>query len=457
MPKAVPQWPVQMLDVELSQGLPSVHTAVSGKAERAVSLVRLHGQPLGMVDLALGEDGLSAAYHARQVWQALHVEIGRHLALDALPPVARLDETGIPSTETPGCLRDREQLLAHAPFVSVIVPTCDRPVALAACLFSLMLLEYPNFEIIVVDNALQTSADADLGTRLCQETPVVRWIREERRGSSSARNLGLKVARGEFVAFVDDDVVVDRHWLAELVKGFSLADNVAAVTGLVVPLELQTRAQVWFELYRGFGKGFTRRLFDATENRSKNPLFPYAAAMFGSGNSMAFRTSVLRQLGGFNPILGAGVRTHGGEDLAVFYRIIAHCYRLVYEPAALVRHAHRRDDIDVYEQIHAYGVGLTAYLTSIVMDNPKILGRLAARGPAGMAYFRRSRPASLQKKRAGYPRELTRVELRGMLYGPLAYLRSYATDAVTWWPPRLPLSGSGSRGPHASPGNTQLK
>lgn len=424
--------PIQLLEVELSGALEDVPALPGGHAGRAWSLVRLHTQPLGMVDLTIGPEGLSAAEYARQVWQALHVEIAEHRRRDGLPAVSALDRKGLPGPEMPTCLHARQQFLANAPFVTVIVPTRDRPQDLAVCLSSLQSQDYPNFEVIVVDNSSSPSAAPSLATEQSRQGPEVRSVRAERKGLSHARNRGLMEARGEVVAFVDDDAVPDRHWLTELVKGFGADAGVAAVTGLVVPSQLETPAQLWFELYAGFGKGCTSRLFDLKEHKPANPLFPYAAAMFGSGNNMAFRTSVLRRLGGFDPTLGAGAPARAGEDLAMFYRVISHGYRILYEPAAIVRHAHRRSAAELRDQIHAYGVGLTAYLTSAAIDDPMMLVRLAARMPAGISYFLKSRSSSDRKRQAVYPRELARIELQGMLRGPFAYLRGRFLAANPW-------------------------
>jgi GT2 family glycosyltransferase len=229
--------------------------------------------------------------------------------------------------------------------------------------------------------------------------------------------------KAPLVAVTDDDVVVDRHWLAELVTGFSVAENVACVTGMIFPTELETPAQVWIEQYGGFSKGFTRRVFDLAKHRPQSPLFPYAAGAFGSGANMAFRTSVLRALGGFDPVLGAGNVARGGDDLAAFFQVITAGYTLVYEPAAIVHHRHHRAYDDLRQQMYGYGVGLTAYLTKALVDKPGLLLDVAVRIPHGLVYALSSRSPKNMRKLVDYPRELTTIERKGMLYGPCAYLR----------------------------------
>lgn len=313
---------------------------------------------------------------------------------------------------------------AEAPFVSVIVATRDRTASLAACLDSLLALDYPNYEIIVVDNAPRTGATADFTRQTYGDSARVRYVREERPGLAMAHNRGLLEVKAPLVAFTDDDVLVDRLWLAELVKAFDVAENVACVTGMIYPAELETRAQLWFEQYGGFNKGLTRCIFDLAEHRPTNPLYPYTAGMFGSGANMAFRTAVLRQIGGFDPALGTGTAALGGDDLAAFFEIITRGYKLVYEPAAMVHHHHRRDYAGLRQQIYGYGVGLTAYLTKCLLDRPGLLLDFAVRVPSGLVYLFSPHSPKNRKKSAGYPAELTRIERRGMFYGPLAYLWS---------------------------------
>jgi len=139
---------------------------------------------------------------------------------------------------------------------------------------------------------------------------------------------------------------------------------------------------------------------------------------------MAFRTAVLRRLGGFDPALGAGTPALGGDDLAAFYTVISHGYQLVYEPAAIVFHHHRRDYTGLQHQAYGYGVGLAAYLTKIILDQPVMVFALGAKIPTGLGYLFSPRSPKNSKKSSSYPRELTHLEYKGFFYGPIAYLRS---------------------------------
>jgi GT2 family glycosyltransferase len=413
--------PVRIVELEIGQPLPAIAAWDDKKGQcyqRALCLVRLHTQPLGTVELELEENGMQAQELAAHIWRVLETQINEHLQQDGLPAVTVLDAAGLASPGTPRCLEERDSFLAHAPFVSVIVPTHNRPERISACVRSLLALRYPHYEIIVVDNAPSSDAAAALIQQTYREMPQVRYVREDHPGASWARNCGMRAAKGEILAFVDDDVVIDAHWLTELAMAFSMVDDAACVTGHILPLELETPAQDWFEQYGGFSKGFTKRVFDMAENRPKSPLFPYTAGSFGSGANMAFRTEYLRVMGGFETTL-----ENLASDIEAFYRVIISGYKLVYQPAALVYHPHQRDYQDLRKQIYRYGRGLTALLTKSMLDNPKLLLDLATKLPYGFFFLLSTRSPKNKKKRKDYPRDLTMSEVRGMLYGPFTYLR----------------------------------
>jgi glycosyltransferase involved in cell wall biosynthesis len=426
-PEAPDFEPIRVLDVDVSQPLPAISATdpQTGRGyRRANALVRIHTQPIGTVALQFDENGMSAAEYARQIWSALGREIQAHLRADGLPEIAELGAAGLPTVDSPKCTQGRERLLADAPLVSVIVATRDRPERIAVCLQSLLSLDYPHYEIIVVDNAPSTDATARLIEQSYGNLAQVRYVREDRPGNSWARNTGLLQARAEIVAFVDDDVILDSHWLAELVQGFDAAENVACVTGMIVAAELDTPSQVWIEQYGGFSKGFARRVFDMAANRPTSPLYPYNAGIFGSGANMAFRASILREIGGFDPGLGSGSLARGGEDLAAYFDAVSKGYRLVYQPAAIVHHWHYREYERLCRQVYGYGMGLTAYLTKCLLDNPRRVIDLTIRVPYGLFFAFSSRSPKNVKKAVDYPSELTRIERRGMLAGPVAYIRS---------------------------------
>ena len=422
--------PTLIAEVELGSQLLALRARWSEtgcRYTRARCLVRLHGVPLGMVDLDLAEGEVAPADYASVIWNSLEREIRAHLREDGLPGPDTLDSGGLPASSTPRCEQERAAFLEEPPFITVVVPTRDRPDRLERCLDSIFACVYPptRYEIVVVDNCPRSDATAQLVRRLDRHAPTVRYAREDRSGSASARNTGLEIAEGELVAFTDDDVRVDRNWVVEIARGFEGADRPDCVTGLVVPTLIETQAQEWFEEYGGFSRsGFERRLFDLGENRPSNPLFPYAAGAMGSGNNMAFRRSVLRAVGAFDPALGNGTPAIGGVDNEAMVRLVLGRGRVLYEPSAFVWHEHRREYAALRRQIYGYGVGVSAYLCKTLSTNPRLIPDFLQRLPRGLAYVLSPKSPKHQGKGATYPRGLAFAEWVGLLYGPLAYVRS---------------------------------
>ncbi len=419
--------PKRILEIELSQSLPTLSAVNEDTGQcyrRILCLVRLHSHPLGMVELCVENSILEAKDYIQTIWRSLSAQINEHLQQDGLPALTELTAEGLPSSSVPRCIEERGKFLVDAPFVSVVVPTHDRVDRLALCLRSLLALHYPHYEIIVVDNAPSTNATADLVKQMSVHEPKVRYIREDRPGPSWARNCGMAVAKGKILAFVDDDVIVDPYWLVEVVRAFGVSDKVACVTSLVLPLELETLAQICFEEYGGYSKGFTQQIFDLTESRPKERLYPYTAGKFGSGASMAFAAEFLQRVGGFDPALGGSGPARSGEDIALFFQVIVRGHQLVYTPTSLVYHLHRREYEALRKQIYSFGIGLTAYLTKSLLENPHLLLDFVTRIPAGLLFALSAQSPKNSKKCDHYPKELTKLELKGMIYGPLAYLRS---------------------------------
>ena len=428
--------PVRIVEIELSRPLSAVAAEDTEKGiryARALALVRLHSFPIGAVELEFDEGGIiPAETFAHILWRELGDLINAHLEQDrgnsGMNEIDALDASGLPYTRTPTCLIERERFLERAPHVSILVATHNRPDQLSVCLDSLLALAYPSFDIIVIDNAPSNDETRTLVTRRYRQTgegsPRVRYVREDVAGLARAHNRGVAETDARFVAITDDDVTVDRYWLAGLMRGFTLAEDVGCVTGSIFPAEIETEAQYWIERAAGFTKGYRRQMFDIHENRPDHPLFPYAAGMFGSGANMAFDTAILRKAGGFDDSLGAGSMALGGDDLASFFQILAHGYTLVYEPAAIIYHMHYREYARLCKTAYGYGAGLTAYLTKTLLDRPSRLVGFARRVPYGLYYALSHRSPKNARKADDYPGELNQLERRGMLAGPFLYLRS---------------------------------
>jgi len=251
----------------------------------------------------------------------------------------------------------RTECQPQMPSVSVAICTHDRPQRLIRCLRSLeMIRDHHGIEILVVDNAPRDGATASAAAQF----PSVRYVVEKCAGLDFARNRAWLEAKGDWITYLDDDVIVDKWWFEGLQEAWKENQDASAFTGLVMPLELGSRAQILFERRDGFRRGFDKRRYGAS--LPGNPLYPCGAGIFGAGCNMAFRRDVLRELGGFDDALDTGASLPGGGDLDMFYRVIRAGGVLVYEPSYMVFHEHRHSETDLQRQYFSWGLGFMAFV-----------------------------------------------------------------------------------------------
>jgi GT2 family glycosyltransferase len=318
---------------------------------------------------------------------------------------------------------------ASMPSVTVIVCTRDRSALLRDSLTAILKLDYPNFDVLVVDNAPRTDETRNM-VRDEFGDPRIRLITEPAPGLSQARNAGLRHARGDIVAFTDDDVVVDGAWLREIAAGFERMPGTACVTGLVPAGELRSPAQEYFNNRVNWSKCTESKVYSFADPPPGLPKFPFCPGAFGTGANFALDRNTALSLGGFDNALGVGTRTGGGEDIDMFTRVILEGYSLVVQPSAIVWHRHRDGVDELSAQARGYGSGLGAWLTKILLD-PHTARLALARAP---------RVAWNVLKGAGTPRrpitgdshghdswdqqlaQVLRLERYSLARGPLNYL-----------------------------------
>ncbi|MDO8106004.1 glycosyltransferase [Isoptericola sp. b441] len=411
MTQPAPHAPIDCADLELSA------PPEPGPRAPGHLLVRLHGHPLGVLQVdahaRASDGGRSAAL------EAFAGPVAEHLTADGLV-------SGDPAP-VPHCGWDAPE---GSGLVTVVVCTLGEDPRLVRTVESVLGQTYPELEVVVVDNRPTTGRVPELLDGIAD--PRVRIVPESARGLSAARNAGVAHARGELIAFTDDDAHADPDWVRRLSAGFACGDQVVAVTGLVVPDELRTPAQHLFEEFGGFDKGFSRTVWSMRPaslgvravTGSHGGLFPYSAGVYGSGNNMAFRASWLRASGLFDEALGAGSLTKGGEDLDAFLAVMLDGKVLVYEPAAVVRHSAREGMAELASQLYGYGSGNSAAMIKHAMAGPRRTLAVLARVPTGLRRLLDPRSEKNSQRSAGYPPDLARRELRGFAAGPVLYLRS---------------------------------
>jgi glycosyltransferase involved in cell wall biosynthesis len=406
--------PVFVGDVHLDEPLPELNG--DGRYRGARLLARLHGRPVGEAVLPLEPRPLSPAELAAAVWPQIADQVAKHCADDGIPPPGQLPPGGLTRPEGLRCAAAMGP--ANRPAITVVIATHDRPAGLLRCLHSVSSLDYPAFDVVVVDSAPGSEQTATALARQTWPFPL-RYVREPRPGLALAHNAALNEVSGEIVAITDDDVEVDRDWLTALAGGFSEPGTVC-VTGLILPAELETRAQLLVEQSGGFARGFVPRVF-SLGMPGPGPLFPFAAGRFGSGANMAFRTRWLVSGGGFDAATGAGTPAKGGDDLIAFLKVITGGAKLAYQPAAIVRHWHRPAYEGMRRQAFGYGIGFGSYVAASVWARPALLGAMCRRLVPALRHL--GSPGSEKNSGRGsdFPRELVWRERAGMLAGPFAY------------------------------------
>ncbi|HWK44408.1 MAG TPA: glycosyltransferase [Stellaceae bacterium] len=219
--------------------------------------------------------------------------------------------------------------LPRTPRVSVVVCAYNAERTMDQCLASLEVLNYPDYEVIVVNDG---SKDRTL--EISERYPYCRIITQENKGLSVARNVGAEAATGEIVAYTDSDCVADKDWLTYLVAKM-VAKDLVAVGGPNFPPPEDSLVPAAVAVSPG---GPTHVLVGDE------------VAEHIAGCNMAFRRDVLLNLGGFDPLYRAA-----GDDVDICWRIQDAGYTIGFAPAAVVWHF-RRNTVSAYlSQQKGYG------------------------------------------------------------------------------------------------------
>lgn len=395
-------------DVESGHGVEPVSDVQPGSYERARILIRRGPRLLGFADVSLVE-GKATEGQLRSE--------GRRLSSEAV--------SAAPSDDPYRLVLPTPRLVDTDMHFTVAVCTRDRPRAISRCLDSLRQIRYPHFQVLIVDNAPSDTQTRHLVERVTAQDSRFRYLREPHVGASNARNRALSESAFDHVAMTDDDVVVDRWWLHAIAAAFQANPRVACVTGMTASARLLSDAERYFDGRIRWSTRLRPVLYDIEQPPPDQPLFPYQAWTFGASVNCAFDRSYLAEIGGFDPCLGPGTPTDGGEDLDLFVRVLRAGGRIVYQPTALVWHFHRADSTDLHRQLRSYGRGLAALSTKWLSDRATRgeLLRLATTAvvPLGRSWLR---SAMTEPHGEMSPRGLVAVELLGALSGPGRYWRA---------------------------------
>ncbi|WP_281166856.1 glycosyltransferase [Segetibacter koreensis] len=216
----------------------------------------------------------------------------------------------------------------NLPFFSIVVCSYNGSATIKDTLEGLMKLQYGNYEVIVVDDGSK-----DDTANIVRRYPV-KLISTRNKGLSSARNTGMYNAKGDIIAYIDDDAYPDPHWLQYLAYTYINSNHVAVGGPNIIPAE----------------DGY---IATCVANAPGGPVHVLATDEIAEhipGCNFSVRKNVLVQVGGFDPVY-----TSAGDDVDVCWRIQEAGYTIGFHPSALVWH-HRRNSLKAYwKQQKGYG------------------------------------------------------------------------------------------------------
>ena len=229
-------------------------------------------------------------------------------------------------------------MVKNPPFFSIVVPTYQRPVQLAACLQALSRLDYARqrFEVIVVDDGSKTPPDVTVDS--FRDRLQLILLVQLHSGPATARNTGAMRARGKYLAFTDDDCLPAPDWLQALAAHFDRAPD-HLVGGRIINAHPEnpysTAAQLLID--------YMYAHYDGDRHQ----------ANFFASSNLAVPAERFRAIGGFDTSFPLAA----GEDRELCDRWLHYGYEMTYAPEVLVYHAHGLTLRSFWRQQFRYGRG----------------------------------------------------------------------------------------------------
>jgi GT2 family glycosyltransferase len=233
--------------------------------------------------------------------------------------------------------------------VSVVICTAGRPQVFGAALQSVLLQDYGDFEVLILDQSRDDGTETITRERAANDSRVRYW-RLDQRGLSRAYNRGVERARGELVAFTDDDCVAPPGWLRAVANAFTREPGAELVYGQVLgPIDPQDRRA---------GEGEIPTLpIPKLQRLSKRDGF----RVFGMGANFATRRAAWKRVGGFDEILGGGGPLQSAQDFDYAYRVFLGGGTILLDPAVVVHHYGFRPNSEWPDTVGSYGIGVGGF------------------------------------------------------------------------------------------------
>jgi len=214
------------------------------------------------------------------------------------------------------------------PFISVVICSCNGSLTIRECLEGLMKLNYPFYEVIVINDG-----STDATPKIAAEFNV-KLISTVNNGLSAARNLGAEVARGDIISYIDDDAIPDPDWLLYLATFFMNTSYVAVGGPNIAPKDVTLIAEC----------------VDHSPGAPSHVLITDMEAEHIPGCNFSIRKKELEELGGFDKQFRAA-----GDDVDLCWRITEAGWKIGFSPGAMVWHHRRRTIKSYWRQQFGYG------------------------------------------------------------------------------------------------------
>ena len=222
--------------------------------------------------------------------------------------------------------------LSKSPFISVIIATFNRTKYLEICLKSVLANSYDRYEVIIVDQSKDNRTKELIDSKFSHYEKI-RYLHTETIGLSHARNLGWKEAKGEIIAFVDDDAVPVRGWLEAYANAFSEIDPTPAIVGGKIEAIWEIPKPKWYPKEREF----LLALYDIGDE-----IKPFSEFELPIGANFAILRKIIKEFRGFDNRVGFNQSRKksmiAGEDTLIGLRIKDAGHSIYYQPGAKVYH-----------------------------------------------------------------------------------------------------------------------
>lgn len=218
---------------------------------------------------------------------------------------------------------------------SIILPTYNRLSQLKLALKSIFNQEFVDYEVIVVNDGSSDGTEEYLKTLTM---PKFKCVRQDNNGPAAARNAGIELSRGKYIAFTDDDCIVPPNWLSSFKYIFE-SNGVDLIGGAV---QNSNKKNIYSEVSQHITNFFVEYLNQESKSST-----------FLTSNNIAYRADFLKKVGGFDERF----RKAGGEERALNWKIICNGGKSVYAPDIIVEHDHEMVVARFVKQQLNYGIG----------------------------------------------------------------------------------------------------